>query len=138
MLKLRRIDHIVIRTENLDKMLEFYQRVLGATLEKRQDDIGLVQLRAGEALLDFVPVDGLLGRAGGRAPGKEAKNLDHVCLQVDDFDPQAVHTYLAERGVLVEAPAQRYGAGGYGLTIYLKDPDGNTVELCAADARLRS
>ena len=80
MIRIRDIDHLVLRVVDLDAMIRFYCEVLGCSMEKRQDDLGLIQLRAGHSLIDLVPVDGKLGRAGGAAPGKEGRNLDHFCL----------------------------------------------------------
>src|SRR6266567_8412049 len=56
-------------------MLRFYCGVLGCTVERRQDEIGLIQLRAGRSIVDLVPMDGKFGGAGGAAPGKEGHNL---------------------------------------------------------------
>ncbi len=125
----REIDHLVLRVRDVDAMLAFYCEVLGCTLERRRDDIGLVQLRAGRSLIDLVPVDGKLGRAGGAAPGAEGRNLDHLCLRVDPFDGEAIRDFLAARGVEAGATEQRFGAEGEGPSIYVADPEGNTVEL---------
>ena len=65
MIKLRDIDHLVLRVQDLDKMMAFYMEVLGCTIEKRQEALGLIQLRAGNSLVDLVPVDGKLGSMGG-------------------------------------------------------------------------
>lgn len=128
-LTLARIDHIVLRVIRLDRMLQFYCDVLGCRIERRQDDIGLVQLRAGASLLDLVPVDGPLGRQGGAPPGPEGRNLDHVCFRVDNFDAAAIAAHLAAAGVQAGNVASRYGAEGEGPSIYLQDPEGNTIEL---------
>jgi catechol 2,3-dioxygenase-like lactoylglutathione lyase family enzyme len=123
------IDHIVLRVAHLDAMLKFYCDALGCTLEKRQDDIGLIQLRAGSALIDLVPVEGKIGRAGGAPPGEDGHNLDHVCLKVEPFEPEAIATQLQSRGYEVGPVEQRYGAEGMGPSLYVTDPEGNTVEL---------
>ena len=99
------------------------------TLERRQDDLGLVQLRAGSSLIDLVPVDGKLGSQGGAAPGREGRNMDHFCLRLLAFDEKGIRGYLAERGIAVGEVASRYGAEGQGPSMYLSDPEGNTVEL---------
>lgn len=125
----REIDHLVLRVRDLDAMLAFYRDVLGCTVERRRDDIGLVQLRAGRSLIDLVPVDGKLGRAGGAAPGPEGRNLDHLCLRVEPFDGEAIRAFLRERGADPGEIASRFGAEGEGLSIYVSDPEGNTVEL---------
>ena len=125
----REIDHLVLRVRDLDAMLAFYVDVLGCAVERRRDDIGLVQLRAGRSLIDLVPVDGKLGRAGGAAPGTEGRNLDHLCLRVDPFDGEAILAFLRESGAMPGGIAARYGAEGEGPSIYVADPEGNTVEL---------
>lgn len=129
MIPIRGLDHLVLRVIDLDAMLHFYCDVLGLPVEKRQDSIGLVQLRAGNALIDLVPVDGPLGRAGGAAPGTQALNLDHFCLQVDPFDEAAIRAHLQAHGVQAGPVESRYGALGQGPSIYLSDPQGNVLEL---------
>jgi glyoxylase I family protein len=126
---IRDIDHLVLRVVNLDKMLHFYCQALGCTVERRQDEIGLVQLRAGRSLIDLVPVDGKLGRAVGAAPGAEGRNMDHFCLRVEPFDEAAIRSQLAQQGYTAGAVESRYGAEGEGPSIYLSDPEGNVVEL---------
>lgn len=129
MIRIREIDHLVLRVGELQPMLDFYCRVLGCIIERKQDEIGLVQLRAGRSLIDLIPVDGPLGRAGGAAPGAEGRNLDHLCLRVDPFDEAAIRAHLSAHGVAAGETASRYGAEGSGPSIYITDPEGNTVEL---------
>ena len=128
-ISIREIDHIVLRVTDLDRMLAFYCDVLGCTVERRLDDIGLIQLRAGRSLLDLVPVDSKLGRAGGRAPGKEGRNLDHLCFRIETFDEEAISAHLLGHGVEPGEVGIRYGAEGDGPSMYVEDPEGNTVEL---------
>lgn len=126
---IREIDHIVLRVIQLEAMIRFYCEVLGCRIERCQDEIGLVQLRAGSALVDLVPVDGKLGKMGGAAPGLEGRNLDHVCFRVEPFDEAAIRAHLAAHGVQAGAAESRYGAEGEGPSIYLHDPEHNTIEL---------
>lgn len=129
MIPLRGLDHLVLRVADLDAMERFYVDVLGCAVERRRDDIGLLQLRAGASLIDLVPVAGKLGRAGGAAPGAEGRNLDHFCLRVEPFDEAAIRAHLARHGIAAGAVEARYGAEGEGPSIYLADPEGNVVEL---------
>ena len=129
MIRIRELDHLVLRIVDLPAMLDFYGGVLGCTIERRVDSIGLVQLRAGRSLIDLVPVTGELGRAGGAAPGREGRNLDHFCLRVEPFDEAAIRAHLRAHGIEAGPLAQRYGAEGDGPSLYLQDPEGNTVEL---------
>lgn len=122
------LDHVVLRVRDLDRALGFYEGVLGCAVERRLD-IGLVQLRAGASLIDLVPVDSELGRKGGPAPGNDGHNMDHLCLALGSFEEDLIRDWLAAHGVEAGPTERRYGAGGIGPSIYLRDPDGNTVEL---------
>lgn len=126
---IREIDHVVLRVVDLERVERFYRDVLGCTVARRQEAIGLIQLRAGSSLVDLVPVDGKLGRMGGAAPGKEGRNLDHVCFRVEPFDEAAIRAHLAAHGVEAGPLDARFGAEGDGPSIYLQDPEGNTIEL---------
>jgi glyoxylase I family protein len=123
------IDHLVLRAIHIEKMLSFYCNALGCTVERRQDEIGLIQLRAGSSMIDLVPIDGRLGKAGGAAPGREAKNLDHFCLRVEPFNERSIRDHLLRHGFEAGPVESRFGAEGEGPSIYLTDPDGNVVEL---------
>jgi glyoxylase I family protein len=129
MINIREIDHLVLRVVNLDRMLRFYCDALGCTVERRQDEIGLVQLRAGKSLVDLIPVDGKLGRMGGAAPGKEARNMDHFCFRVEPFDEVKIRRHLEANDIETGPVDSRYGAEGEGPSIYIADPEGNVVEL---------
>ena len=132
--RLQRIDHVVLRVRDSAAMQAFYCDVLGCSVERRQDEIGLLQLRAGDSLIDLVAVDGPLGRNGGAAPGREGRNMDHLCLQLDVFDRDAILAHLAAHRVRIGEYGQRYGAQGEGPSQYLFDPEGNLVELKAPGA----
>jgi len=129
MIRIRAIDHLVLRVVDLESMLAFYCGVLGCTVERREDRIGLVQLRAGASLIDLVPVAGKLGAAGGAAPGRGGRNLDHFCVRVEPFDAAAIRRELEARGCSPGPLALRNGAEGRGPSIYVTDPEGNVVEL---------
>ncbi|MEZ5460372.1 VOC family protein [Dokdonella sp.] len=135
MIHIREIDHLVLRVVDLDAMLHFYCDVLGCSLERRKDGLGLIQLRAGSSLIDLVPVDGELGRAGGGEPKAGSHNLDHFCLRVEPFDEAAIRSHLATFGLNAGPLEMRYGAEGNGPSLYLEDPEGNVVELKGPPSR---
>ncbi|APY92587.1 VOC family protein [Burkholderia pseudomallei] len=122
------IDHVVLRAADLAAMTRFYCDVLGCHVEKEQRELGLVQLRAGRSLIDLLAVGAPIDRAGSGAPGK-GRNMDHLCLRVEPFDAAALRTHLAAHGARPGDKARRYGADGYGPSLYLFDPEGNMVEL---------
>jgi catechol 2,3-dioxygenase-like lactoylglutathione lyase family enzyme len=128
MINIHAIDHVVLRVVDLDCAMRFYTDVLGARLEKVQAEVGLYQLRVGDALIDLVPVDGRLGRMGGAAPGKEGRNVDHICFRVFPWEGETILAHLRRHGIEAEI-ASRYGAEGDGPSVYLSDPEGNNLEL---------
>ena len=122
------IDHIVLRVGNLELMIDFYSRVLGCAVDHRQDKIGLVHLRAGSSLIDLVDIAGPLG--GTHQPQTpERANMDHLCLRVATFDLEGVRRELLAHGVELGEQGQRYGSTGEGMSIYLRDPEGNGLEI---------
>ncbi len=129
MIRIAEIDHVVLRAIDMQAMQRFYCDVLGCREERRRDEIGLVQLRAGASLIDLVSVDGKLGQYGGSAPASEGHNMDHLCLRVEDYDEPAILAHLRANQVRIGELGQRYGARGEGPSIYLYDPQGNMVEL---------
>ncbi len=110
-------------------MLGFYRDVLNCPVERELAELGLVQLRAGNSLIDLVPVDGELGKAGGGPPQQQGRNMEHLCLRIDPVTETALRDYLREHDIAVAEFAERYGADGYGRSLYINDPEGNIVEL---------
>lgn len=126
----QRIDHVVLRVADESASLRFYCEVLGCAIERRRDDLGLIHLRAGASMIDLVLLDGKLGRQGGAGAGPDGRNVDHVCLRIEPFDEAGIVAHLATHGLAPLAPASNnFGAEGTGPSLYLRDPDGNVVEL---------
>jgi glyoxylase I family protein len=123
------LDHLVLRVRDLDRMVWFYCEILGCRVDRVQEELGLMQIRAGRSLIDLVTVDGKLGRMGGAAPAKEGRNLDHFCIAIEGYDEAAIRAYLAAHKVEIGEAGSRYGAEGEGPSLYIKDPEGNVVEL---------
>lgn len=122
MISIRNIDHVVIRTADMDRALAFYCGVLGCTEERRLDSIGLVQLRAGASMIDLMD-------ASANPPPEGPGNMDHFAVRVEPFDPEAIRAHLASHGIDAGSVESRVGAEGNGPSMYVQDPDGNTVEL---------
>jgi glyoxylase I family protein len=128
-IEIRGLDHVVLRIQNLERSIAFYQDGLGCSVERKIETLGLTQLRAGTSLIDLVEVSSPLGKAGGEAPDRTAPNMDHFAIELASFDEAAIRAHLAKHGIAAGDTGRRYGAGGYGASIYLNDPDGNSVEL---------
>ena len=130
MIRVKLIDHIVLRTVNLEKMLHFYSHVLGCKVERTLPaHVGLTQLRAGKSLIDLVSMDSELGRAGGPPPSGIEKNVDHFCLQIEAITEENLREWLESNDIEVGDFAVRYGAEAFGSSVYIRDPDNNIVEL---------
>ena len=130
MLEVVCIDHIVLRTTKLGEMLDFYSEFLGCKVEREtSEETGLTQLRAGNALIDLVVVDTSLGKLGGGAPTQTENNVDDFCLQLKPISEEEIRVQLESKGVEFGEFNDRYGAQGFGKSVYIKDPEGNVVEL---------
>jgi glyoxylase I family protein len=132
-LRLTGLDHVVIRCHDLTTMAKFYCDVVGCTLDRWREELGLVHLRAGNAFIDLADEAKSRARRGEKAETpRAAPNMDHLCLNVADFDPAAINAHLAAHGLPPSEPVMRYGASGERLSMYITDPEGNQVELRAA------
>ena len=114
------LDHVVLRVADIDRSIAFYGEVLGLQVERRLAEIGLVQLRAGTSMIDLVP------RTEDEDDGR---NMDHFAVRIAEMDVPALTAHLEKHGIDPGEVRRRYGAEGYGSSIYITDPDGNTVEL---------
>src|SRR3954454_18558407 len=119
-LRVKGLDHVVLRVADMDRAIAFYEEVLGLPIERRLESIGLVQLRAGTAMIDLVP------RTEDEDDGR---NMDHFAVRIEAMDVPALTAHLQSHGIDPGEVRRRYGAEGYGSSIYITDPDGNTVEL---------
>ncbi|MCW5730690.1 MAG: VOC family protein [Alphaproteobacteria bacterium] len=122
------LDHLVLRVTDMERAIAFYRDVLGGQEERRLDQLALVQIRLGRSLIDLV--DAARGIGGGEPPsGPERANMHHFCLRIEPFDAVPLRRHLEAHGIAWDEPAERYGADGHGPSIYIRDPDGNQVEL---------
>ena len=128
-IRIRGIDHVVLRVTDIERAQRFYGEVLGCEEERRIEALGLYQLRAGACLIDLVDAAAPLGAARGAPPGDDGHNMDHFAIELEEFDEAAIRAHLSACGVEPGDVAERYGARGSGPSMYIRDPDGNLVEL---------
>jgi glyoxylase I family protein len=124
-IQIRKIDHLVLRVRDIDAMRRFYCDVLGAEHIGYRPKFAMSHLRVGECMLDLVEAE----KRGLAAPEAGRLNLDHFCFRVEPFDREAIVAHLKRHNVPLGPIRERYGAEGNGVSIYLTDPEGNTVEL---------
>jgi catechol 2,3-dioxygenase-like lactoylglutathione lyase family enzyme len=114
------LDHIVLNVSDVERSLAFYCGTLG------MEAVRVEEWRRGEAPFPSARVDGgtivdlfRLERTG--------ENANHFCLVVAPTDFDSVKA--SGQFEVVDGPGRRFGARGDGTSLYVKDPDGNTVEL---------
>jgi glyoxylase I family protein len=122
------LDHVVLLIGDMERARSFYCNVLGCTAERALPAHGMLQLRAGAALIDLVDIGSAEG-AWARPPVEGGRNVDHVCVATGSWDEKAMRRHLALFGVAIVEEGIRYGAGGEGLSFYVSDPFGNMIEL---------
>ena len=120
----RELDHIVLVVTDIERSLEWYTGLLGLAPDRVEE------WRAGEVPFPSVRINAgcVIDLFAGERSGL---NMDHVCLVVDRVDVEAVAD--DDRFDVLDGPAPRWGARGDGLSVYVSDPDGNTVELRCYD-----
>lgn len=121
------LDHVVLRVSDLERSSNFYENILGCRLERELPEFGLYQYRAGRQIIDLVPVGSKLG--GSNPVNQASKNLDHFCLTISPFNEKDIRAFLASHGIECSQTLERYGAEGFGPSVYIEDPDGNIIEL---------
>lgn len=129
--RLRGLDHVVLLVGDIATAKRFYCDVVGCSLDRDLPQYGMAQLRAGASLIDLVDISTDEG-AWGRPSVEGGRNVDHICLATEGFDPEELRAHLAGHGVAIEEEGIRYGATGDGYSIYFCDPFGNQIELKSA------
>jgi len=113
-------DHLVLITADVERSLAFYLDELG------MEPVRVEEWRRGEVFFPSVRLNesSILDMMQGTPDGK---NVDHICLVIEAVDLGA----LAETGRfdVVSGPAELFGARGQGQALYVRDPDGNVIEL---------
>ena len=122
------LDHVVLLVDDMDAARAFYTEVIGCTVDRALPRYGMLQLRAGAALIDLVDSGSAEG-AWAKPQVSGGRNMDHVALATGPWDPEALRGHLAAHDVAIVEEGIRYGAAGDGLSFYVRDPSGNTVEL---------
>lgn len=114
------LDHLVLIVADVERSLAWYVDEVGAepvrVEEWRRGEVVFPSIRlSAESIIDLIPGE----RAG--------TNVDHFCVVVEPVDLEAVKA--SGRFDVVDGPDRRYGARGDGASLYVRDPDGNIVEL---------
>jgi catechol 2,3-dioxygenase-like lactoylglutathione lyase family enzyme len=120
MIRVVSFDHLVLNVADIERSMRWYMGMLGL------QPVRLEEWRRGECAFPSVRVsehtmiDICLFDRGG-------ENCDHFCLVVDPVDFEEVKR--SGRFDVVTGPVSRFGSSGWGHSLYVRDPDGNMVEL---------
>ncbi|MET7800656.1 VOC family protein [Streptomyces decoyicus] len=119
-MRVKDFDHLVLNVQDVERALDFYCGPLGL------EPVRVDEWRAGSvpfpsARISPTTIIDLVARPRGES------NVDHICLVVEPLDWQEVID--SGRFTVLEGPGSRSGARGEAQSIYVQDPDGNTVEL---------
>ena len=129
MFRMTAMDHIVLNVRDMDRVLDFYQTVLGLPAERlaafRRGEVPFPSVRINAAtVIDLFPV------ADGDAAIPERSDLNHFCLVLSEDDMPCLMAHLAAHGVAIEeGPVTRWGAHGNGTSIYFSDPEARRIEV---------
>ena len=122
-IQVRAMDHVVLVVADVERSIAWYRDALG--LEALRVD----EWRRGEVFFPSVRIDEgtIIDLVAGARDASVRGNVDHLCLVVDAVDLDAVSA--SGDFDVVEGPVRRWGARGDATSLYVRDPDGNVVEL---------
>lgn len=133
-MRIVQLDHIVLNVRDVDRALKFYHGLLGLEALRleafRAGKVPFVSVRINaETIIDLFPLTG--DASGGTGRGDEQQvNLNHFCLVTETEDMAALKARFEQEGLAVErGPSVRWGARGNGSSFYVRDPDGNVIEM---------
>lgn len=120
MIEVEAFDHLVLNVADVERSLAWYRDVLGLETERvdewRRREVPFPSVRVNAGTV----IDIVRGERSGQ-------NVDHLCLTLAPVDLAEVAA--SGRFDVIEGPVPRWGARGVGTSLYVRDPDGNTVEL---------
>lgn len=123
------MDHIVLNVRDMDKVVDFYQNVLGLPAERlaefRRGQVPFPSVRiSADTVIDLFPA------AESDDVTPERSDLNHFCLVLSEADMPRLMAHLAVHGVIIEeGPVTRWGAHGNGMSIYFSDPEARRIEV---------
>lgn len=119
-------DHLVLRCTDVERSLAFYCDRLGL------EPVRVDEWRRGEVLFPSVRIDTttIIDLLAGVRDGT---NVDHLCLVLVATDPRSLAASGQFDVVGDGAVDGLFGAQGFATSLYVRDPDGNVVELRCYD-----
>jgi glyoxylase I family protein len=122
------IDHLLLLVTGMAPAVRFYTKVLGCAVASKLPQYGMLQLRVGSALIDLVDISVPEG-AWAKPPVAGGRNLDHLCLALGSHDETKLRRHLKRHRVEIIEEGIHGGSRGESLSLYVRDPSGDVVEL---------
>ena|SRR5690348_13102984 len=125
-MKYQRLDHTVLTVNDIDATVDFYSRVLGMdviTFNSLVND--RKALRFGDSKINLHQV----GKEIQPTAANPGAGTEHLCFIVSDPIEQVITHLQAEKAVIEEGPVERVGVLGPINSVYVRDPDGNLIEV---------
>ena len=124
------IDHVTLLVDGMERAIAFYRDVIGCRVKERLPKYAMAELEAGAALIALVDIGAREG-TWAKPPVAGGRNLDHLCLALEPHDEAALRAHLAKHHVEIIEEGVHGGARGESLSLYVRDPSGNVIELKA-------
>jgi catechol 2,3-dioxygenase-like lactoylglutathione lyase family enzyme len=121
------LDHLLLHVRGMDEAERFYCEILGCRVKHRMERYAMTELSAGIVLVDTADANGrwaLEGTAAGR-------NLDHFAILTDGWDDAQIRVWLTDNNIPIEEERTDEDE----VSIYVRDPSGNRVELIKREGR---
>ena len=125
-MKIERIDHLNLTVADIDRSVEFYKRVLGMKTESMGE--GRAALYFGQQKIRLDAARGLDATGGAMAMSGEKRMPAHICF-ITEAPIGEVTAHLEHCGVPVRMQGPRAGAIGTIQSVYIDDPDQNSIEI---------
>ena len=121
-------DHLVLTCRKARATRAFYEGLLGFRVTNELPQWGMTELTAGNAVIVLVDATSKEGEWAA-SPKGEGENMNHYCLRLKSFDEAGLRTLLARNGIAIEEEQHEHTSEGAEHAFYVRDPDGNYVEL---------
>jgi len=125
------LDHLVINSADVEKTVNFYRDLFNCSVERWnefiQGSVKFPSIRISESfIIDVFPPE----MWASEKYVENNHNINHFCLASTPEHWRDINDYIAENSIKIEkGPDEFWGARGNGMSIFVKDPEGNTVEI---------
>lgn len=128
MIAITGFDHLSLTCRRAKATQTFYENVLGFRVTSRLPQYGMTQMKAGKAEIVIVDAAAKEG-AWANSPRGKGENVHHYCLRLQSFDEASLRALLKQNAIAIEEEAHEHTPAGPEKAFYIRDPEGNCIEL---------